>query len=474
MAKLDVATSEIGSSVGMSVTGLPVTPYEDNPELVWPRSVQVYDRMRTTDGQISSILRAIRLLISGTQWKILGAEVNPKILDFTEAEIGLQADQDGRFRRPESGFDFHDHLRLALLSGPIGHSYFEQIYSIDTDGLDPHTGLPITAHLSRLAWRPHRSIIEFVTEPNGDLKGLRQYAEQRVDNISRFGEVFIPGKNLVPYVTDREGADWGGSSWLRACWFNWTTKVKMGVFDAIGVERNSSGIVKVTYDETLGSITKADALAQGRRVRSGEESTIAVPVGSDVEMMGMTGSRVDPLPSIKYHDEMIGRTLLAMILNMGHDRGSQSLGQTMYDLFCTSLNAVATDLAATFTAKVIRPLVALNFGEDEPFPALVPEEITPEATLTPEQLKALVDGGIITPDPDLEADRRRRYKLPPQEVVDEATNTQDLAPVTELAQLKPTVQAASRGDLDRARVRAETILANIRAQQGALTGDERA
>jgi hypothetical protein len=474
MAKPDVATSEIGSSAGISMTGTQITPYEDNPELVWPRSVQVYDRMRTTDGQISSILRAIRLLISGTQWKILGSEVNPKILDFVEAEIGLQADQDGRLRRPDSGFDFHDHLRLALLSGPIGHSYFEQVYSIDDDHLDPHTGLPITAHLSRLAWRPHRSIMEFVTEPNGDLAGIRQYVEQRVDNISRFGERFIAAKYLVPYVTDREGADWAGSSWLRACWFDWTTKVKMGVFDAIGVERNSSGIVKVTYDESLGNITKADALAQGRKIRSGEESTVAVPVGSDVEMMGMTGSRVDPLPSIKYRDEMIGRTLLAMILNLGHDSGSYALGQTMYDLFCSSMNAIATDLAATFTEKVIRPLVALNFGEDEAFPALVPEEITPEATLTPEQLKSLVDAGVITPDADLEADRRRRYKLPPQEVVAEATGTQDLAPVTELAQIKPMVQAASRGDLDRARVRAEIILSNIRAQQGAPVGNDRA
>ncbi len=458
-------TQEIGSAAGYGGMGGYVTPFEENPELVWPNSVRVFDQMRKTDGQIKAILRAIWLLRIGTSWKLMGDDVDPRLLEFGEAEFGLQLDQKGRFRKSSSGFDFLEHLRLAGLNGPIGHSYFEQIYTQDDDGKDV-TGLPIVAHLSRLSWRPHRSIQEFVVDDNGDLLAIKQLVQRKAGSVRKMDVVSIPSKFLVAYVNEREGADWAGESWLRACWSDWNTAVKLSIFDAIGGERGSVGIPKVTFP-TDGS--RNEALAIAKNIRGGSESGVAIPQDWDVEIMGLNGSIKDVLPSIKYRDEKIGRTLLAMVLNLGHDAGAYSLGQTLYDLFCASLNAINDEFCEVFTERVIRPFYELNFGPDTSYPVLVADEITPEATLSPEQLKALVDAGVIKPDDQLEDDRRRRFNLPPADRSTTSRDLESIAPVPDegAIDISPQPLAASRSttvDLDRLQQRTQDLLARIQAR----------
>lgn len=451
-------TTELGTSLEIGPLGS-ISALEENPALVWPLSVRVFDQMRRTDGQIKSILRAIQLFVTGTTWKLLGSDVDERVLAFVEAQCGLQSDQDGRRRKSTYGFNFVEHVRMALLSLPIGHAYFEPVFSVE-DATDSLTGLPIVASLSRLSWRPHRSIQKFVTNDDGSLKGIWQ----AVPNGQL--PVFIPSDQLVAYVNEREGANWAGESVLRACWFDWDTKVKMSIFDAIGIERNSVGIPRVKYPSDQ---SKANALAIGRDLRSGEENAVAVPLEWEVDLMGVQGSIRDPLPSIKYRDETIGRTMLAMVLNLGHDSGAYSLGQTLYDMFCASMNAIADNIAEVFTEQVIRRLVMFNFGPDEPYPSLVPDAIAADSSLTPEQLKLLVEVGIITPDRDLEEDLRRLYSLPqlaemsPERDMPQSAQTDE---VIDMMQQKPL--AASKAINNEAlQKRASELLARIERRKAA-------
>ncbi|WP_343091546.1 phage portal protein family protein, partial [Clostridioides difficile] len=60
---------------------------------------------------------------------------------------------------------------------------------------------------------------------------------------------------------------------------------------------------------------------------------------------------------------------------LGTQTGSWALGTTFADFFVGSLQAVAMHIADVTQQHVIDDLVDLNWGEDEPAPQLVFDEI---------------------------------------------------------------------------------------------------
>lgn len=406
--KLDPGlTTPIGSAALYDPNGQ-IEQWELNPDLRFPHSIAVYDEMRKTDGQVDSVAQAITLPILQTDWNTRGSLVRPEVMEFCDAELGLQLDEDGHRRATDSGLEWDDFIRQALIHLFDGFMAFERTYEIATEP-DPITGLSITAHLASLSPRMPRSVVEFLVDQRGNLQGVKQLIPKRNSPLSSiFETVTIPADRLVFFCKDREGADYAGRSILRSAWKNWMLKDKFLRLDVMAGERNSMGLPKVTYP-SHGS--RAKALAMGRAMRAGVDAALAVEEGYLVELMGMTGSIRDLMPSIQYHDQQIGRASLAMFLNLGHDRGSQSLGETFLELFTKSLNAVTRYMGSVITKQVIRDLVRVNFGADEPYPTLVADPITQQAALDAAGLKALSDGGFLTPDGDLEDDLRRRYGL---------------------------------------------------------------
>ncbi|MGC7327691.1 hypothetical protein RA985_22290, partial [Mycobacteroides abscessus subsp. abscessus] len=73
---------------------------------------------------------------------------------------------------------------------------------------------------------------------------------------------------------------------------------------------------------------------------------------------------------------------------------------------------VAEDIRNTAQAHIVEDLVDLNFGEDEPSPLLVFDEIGSRQDATAAALQMLVNAGLLTPDPRLEAFIRSATGLP--------------------------------------------------------------
>lgn len=315
---------------------------------------------------------------------------------------------------------WRNHLRHALLQLPFGFMPFEQVYEVGppTAGQEATDGLGEVAHLRKLGPRMPRSLSEAPrVHRDGGLAGITQYAPRdfgRPDHYrgdARPGEVFIPADRLVVYVNDQEAADWTGVSILRGSYGNWLIKDTLMRLGPMVVERNGMGVPVVYYAEGDGNQAKALKLAT--EFRAGAQAGAAVPDNMKVEILGVTGSTRDELPLMKYHDEAAGRASLAMFLNLGHDNGARSLGESFVDYFVLSLDAVADQIADTATEHIVRDLVEINFGADEAYPSLVPDAITAESTPTAEALKTLKDAGLLGPiDPDLQAEVRRRYGLP--------------------------------------------------------------
>jgi len=379
---------------------------EDNPDLRWPKSVGVFDRMRREDAQIASILRAVTLPIRRTAWSIDGTGCDPVVTQFVADAVGLPVK--GAHTPPlrmGDRFSWSDHLRLVLTALPFGHAFFEQVYRQTGDGL-------FTLH--KLGWRPPRTISGVNVDSDGGLVSICQYESEP-----------IPVANLVAYVNDREGGNWLGQSILRPAYGPWILKQRALQIQSTTLERNGLGIPVYesppTPEGMVGSAREDEWLDQQAKagedlvsnLRGGENAGASIPNGAKLSLLAPNGTLPDANTPISYYDEQIARSVLAHFLNLGTQTGSWALGTTFADFFTMSLQTVAEWVADVANRHVIEDLVDINFGETVPAPRLVFEEIGSQQPATAEAMQSLVQTGVVRPDDVLENYVRERYGLPP-------------------------------------------------------------
>ncbi|MCW2165075.1 hypothetical protein B0I12_002230 [Microbacterium hydrothermale] len=397
---------------------------ESNPDMMWPESNNVYDRMRSEDSQVGSVLRAVTQPILSTDWVINPNGAPDHVVRNIASDFGLpvKGEKPSPPLRTRDRFQWTEHCRLALTSLPFGHAYFEQVYRAE-NGL---------YHLRKLAWRPPRTIAEIKVARDGGLVGIRQHGVTEL----------IPVDRLVAYVNEREGANWLGRSLLRTAYKNWLLKDRYLRVQVIAAERNGLGMplfegaalpsnVNMTLEEAKvwqASERKA-GLDIAKKAKSGIESGVSIPNGAKFSFVGVTGTLPDMDKPIRYHDEQIARAVLAHFLNLGTETGSWALGSTFADFFTNSLNAVAQHIAAITQAHVIEDLVDANWGPSMPAPRIEPAKIGAKHPATAESIKALLESGAIEPDEALEADMRGLYNLP----VKDASTKRELPKRTDTA-----------------------------------------
>lgn len=386
---------------------------ETTPELIWPQSVFVYDAMRKTDAQVASVLRAVTLPVLRTPWRIDPAGARPEVVELIADDLGLPivGQQPKPQPRTKDRFSWTDHLRQALLMLPFGFAFFEQVYRIDPDGS--------RAHLRKLAYRPARTIQRIDVAPDGGLIQISQYssiAQQYPGQTERSVlQQPIPVDRLVAYVHELEGGNWIGHSILRSAYKNWLIKDRLLRVQAQTIERNGMGVPLYKAQEDASETDMNAGKDMAMAWRAGEAAGSAVPFGADLVLRGVEGTLPDALPAVEYHDSQIARAVLAHFLNLGTQTGSWALGSTFADFFTLSLQTLAQQIADTATQHVIEDLVDINFGEQEPAPRLVFDEIGSRQAATAVALKALFDAGAVLPDRNLEENLRQMYGLPPKE-----------------------------------------------------------
>jgi hypothetical protein len=384
---------------------------EKNPELRWPESINVFDRMRREDPQVKSVLRAVTLPILRTDWAIDGAGCRPDVVEHVANDLGLPVKGEPQIarRRSKGRFSFKEFLRLALLELVYGHSFFEQTYTIDGAGL---------SHIAKLAWRPPRTIENIEVARDGGLVGIRQYGVKQMIGVDR----------LVAFVNEREGANWVGESLLRAAYKMYVLKDRVLRIQALTAERNGLGLPVFTappLPDAAAEWSFADAaawldeqIARGEEIakeaRAGDAAGVSVANGSSMKFVGVEGDLPDTDAPIRYYDEQIARAVLANFLNLGgnNSKGSYALSDVLGGFFTDSLNTVAQHVADVVDQHVIEDLVDKNWGPEEPAPRLVPAPIGERQQVTAEVIKALVESGALLVDKPLRAFVRDRWGLP--------------------------------------------------------------
>ncbi len=411
-------TTDAGYSVEANAWSWDLTEEEKTRELQWPSNIEVYDSMRRQDAQIVSVLRALTLPIRRTTWRIDPNGADDQVVEFVAQNLGLPIVGKGAVavKRTKGRFSWEEHLQHALLMLPHGHSVFEQRFRIERDSF----GI-LRAYLSRLGWRPPRTISKWDVAADGGLIAIEQGlagGEKHRQEVSR----------LVCYVNDREGGNWLGQSVLRPAYKPWVLKDRMLRVQAQSIDRNGMGIPvhtaagadPTTYPEpedqrTAEAKEVADGLRIAKNLRSGNESGVSLRKGADIKLLGVEGQLPDADKVIRYYDEQIARAMLANFLNLGGDssKGSYALGATFENFFVMSLQAIAMYIANTANAHIVEDLVDHNFDTEATAPKIVFDEIGSQQGVTAEGIKALIECGALTPTVDLEQFLRQVFRLPP-------------------------------------------------------------
>ena len=392
-------TDELGH-VRMSGAGFwQVLEQESTPELRWPLNLAVYDRMRRTDAQVISVLRAVTLPILSTRCRVDPEGCRPEVAQLVAEDLGLPLAGEDKAPKPprtRDRFSFAEHLRHALLMLPFGFMAFEQVYRLDAQG---------RLRLRKLAPRMPRTIKQMHVATDGGLESIEQWPSKPGEQGPVLGV-----DRLVVYVHEQEAGDWFGTSVLRAAYKNWLLKDPTLRVWVQSIDRNGMGVPIYEGAEGETNLDKGKAIAQG--YRSGSTAGAAIPNGAKLHLAGVEGSLIDPEPAVRYQDEQIARAVLAHFLNLGTQTGSWALGSTFADFFTLSLQALATQVATVLTQHVVEDLVDLNFGPDEPAPRIVFDEIGARSPATAEAIKALRESGVLTADAGLEQFVRNLHGIP--------------------------------------------------------------
>lgn len=393
-----------------------VGAWEETAELRFPYNQIVYDRMRKTWSQGQALVRGATAPILGTNWRLSGSQVRPEVMALCTAELGLFQDSEGRRRPREGGVVWDDFLRHAMLHGPLGFMPFELVTAPGPPDPGLDVGLPIVQHLLKIDPRFPRTLVDIIIEQDGSFGGVRQQVfrpDPRFPGSTGSWQIVpIPAASMVMFVNEREGADWYGQSWLRASYKHWLITDMLYRVGAMAVDRTGMGLPVVTYPKDAGAGAEAKALKIASNLRAGEDSGVAFEEGWSLELVGVSGTSAESKPLIELHDQAAGRGMMQMFLNLGHDRGSQSLGETFMDYFLLTERAIIRYIEEVVTEQILRRLVAWNYGPDEPYPALIGEDPQVNPIAVSNALSTLAAAGLVYTDAGLRDELRRRMQLP--------------------------------------------------------------
>ncbi|MCW2496338.1 hypothetical protein [Jatrophihabitans sp.] len=376
---------------------------EQIPELTHPWSVRTFAKMRH-EPQLASILRVFTLSIERGKWSVNGAGCRDEVVQRIADDLGLpikgaEPTETGARRRK---FTFAGHQRLATsLSLTFGHAPFAQQWVEEAGAwrlLTVQERMPQTIDMVRL-------------NPDGTLRSVFQGGYVGQPNAQ---EIKTANSQLVWYAREREGSNYFGRSLIRESYGPWLIKDQMIRMLATSHRRFGMGVptVEAPPNATPQQIAEAERMAT--RMQASQTSGAGLPAGFSYKLTGLSGSVPDTLGFINYLDRQMTRSTLTSILDMATaERGSRSLGETIMQLMIYAQQAEANRIANDATQQIVIPLVDGNWGENEPAPTIVVEDVGIDDQLTAQDVNWLMQYGGLNPDDTLEEDLRKRKGLPP-------------------------------------------------------------
>ena len=409
---------------GTDIFGGTIQREEYNNDLRGRLGIEAYEKMRRSDGQIRAMLQVMKLPLRAAKWS---AEP-PEHGDTQDQEIADFINQ-ALFDDDAMDSPWDDALQHILLQLDYGHSILEHVFRVDDQGY---------YRLKRLAPRLPRTIYYWDVLPNGDLRGVWQYAPVISDmgpdfrnsllpgsmpsftGISNYQYLYIPSEVMTCFTFQREGSNYEGISLLRTAYKHWWYKDLLYHLDAVRNDRFGVGIptadLEEGHDLTVDDLnTLEDVL---KDLRANERVFLIAPprVTFSILTPDSQGSGNDILKMVDHQDAMIARNVLAGFLTLGRDtRGTQAYGTRLTDFFVSSLYGIANGIAADLKKGIVKQLCDLNFTmEGREYPSIVVRDLEAQNVEQTVELTLKALGSVLTPDDSLEDFLRTSLKLPPR------------------------------------------------------------
>lgn len=397
-----------GSDWPWTVSYVGLRPTE-NPELMGKTKYFVFDDMRWSDPAVKSTLWLYKLPIKAGDYSCIAADANPvdkAVRDAVCWNFGLG----GELGTMDLSWKEQQSQELLMLD--FGAMFEEIVYGDpvswwDADG-DEHLLRPI----ARLAPRFPSSIRwpdGVRTDPR---TGLISWLVQDVP-----GAMPIPGELIAPYVLDREGIDWMGTSLLRPMYGPWRLKRALMISSGIAWDRYSLGVPAVWYPKGGGTSKKREAEDVARNYRAHERAWLVFegkrgdPNGWDIDIIDGQKTVADPTQLLRLYDEQIFTGAMQHFMVLGRTGGgNRALGEALGEPFYLAAQAIAEDLVMMKLRTSIRRFVDVNFGTDVDVPKI---EVSGIQTHNLQELATsiydLSQAGLSFTDPDTQNDIRQNY-----------------------------------------------------------------
>lgn len=404
---------------GLNVMGGRV--YEElDARLRGDRAIKTYREM-ADDPTIHAVLFAFEAMVRAAGFRVDSADPKNPAADDEATRTKDDLDQ------MEGAWS--DTLSEILSCLAYGYSLFEQEYRRADDGRIVWT---------RWAPRSQDSIIEWVFD---------QTTWEATHAIQQAPPTFA--RNRIPLEPGPDGPGClhfrirprkqnpQGTSLLRACYEPWYFTRHIQRIEAIGIERDLTGIPVLGVPIDISDEERATWAEIGQKINLNETAYLLQPTdvhdGTSVPKYSFTlvnsgGERtIDTDKVLARYERKIFRAFLASFLTLGDTSvGSYALGSTQADFFITAAKAVLEGIQDTINVDAIRRKARMNGTPEHLIPTFRFNEVGQrDVKAFAETVGYLVTAGLADPaDGDLRRHVAEVMGLPVADVTDEQPTNQ--------------------------------------------------
>ena len=372
------AFKEIGSAGTELFSGIISEDYLAT--LQGQQGIELWDKMRKSDGTIHGIIQAVKLPLLSAQWFIEPASDDKKDIEAAEfIENALFDDRDTSWQQ---------FLNEALEFTTFGYYYFEKVFKMREDGL--------------IGWKkfaPRIPKAHNIWEMENGKPGIQQQIKGDPTNKTKDFAPSIPWEKLIYFVYQKEGDNFEGISALRSLRALWLFKQKALNVQIVNFERFGVGFLDIEL-ENMNAKDIALAEELGSNLRSNEGGYIIRPKGMQVGFLtpdkDIMGERLEK--AITFYNKEMMRAYLASFLGLGEGSvGSFALSKDQSQFFLLSLKSIARTLTDELN-KHIKELVDLNNMNVEKYPQLKVTELSDvDVEKFSGMIEKLVNTGFMSP-----------------------------------------------------------------------------
>lgn len=245
------------------------------------------------------------------------------------------------------------------------------------------------------------------------------------------GTMTIPMEKLLLFRTRSFKNNPLGRSYLRNCYRPYYFTKRIQEIEAIGIERDATGIpvVKAPIDIFLSTASEDQkATLNGfndlaKNIKQNEAGGVVFPIAYDqdgnlaydLQLLSVQGQKqFDTDKVINRYQREIALALLSDFLFLGQQSvGSFALSSDKTAMFATALGGLLDRICETFNRKLVPLLMRLNGFPTDRMPVLKHGDIeNQDLSVVGQFIQNMVAGGVIMTDPNLENYVRRLARLP--------------------------------------------------------------